>query len=85
MAKKKMLGNFILLITAVVWGSSFVAQTVGGVLGTFSFNGIRSAHAAGMIPLMVPDLAMPNEEMREKSHRIFDTLLDVKNWLTEGN
>lgn len=42
MAKKKMLGNFILLITAVVWGSSFVAQTVGGVLGTFSFNGVRS-------------------------------------------
>ena len=37
-----MLGNFLLLLTAVVWGSSFVAQTVGGTLGTFSFNGIRS-------------------------------------------
>ena len=42
MAKKNLLGNALLLLTAVVWGSSFVAQTVGGVLGTFSFNGIRS-------------------------------------------
>ena len=60
-------------------------ETAAAVAIEDSFNGIRSAHAAGMIPLMVPDLAMPNEEMREKSHRIFDTLLDVKNWLTEGN
>ena len=42
MTKKNMLGNFLLLLTAVVWGSSFVAQTVGGSLGTFSFNGLRS-------------------------------------------
>ncbi len=42
MTKKNMLGNMLLLIAAVVWGASFVAQSVGGRLGTFSFNGIRS-------------------------------------------
>lgn len=42
MTKKNFLGNTLLLITAVVWGSSFVAQTVGGSIGTFSFNGLRS-------------------------------------------
>ncbi len=42
MTKKSMLGNILLLITAIVWGASFVAQSVGGTLGTFSFNGLRA-------------------------------------------
>ncbi|MGH7119542.1 MAG: HAD family hydrolase [Acetobacteraceae bacterium] len=29
-----------------------------------SFNGIRAAHAAGMMPIMVPDLLTPTEEIR---------------------
>jgi len=28
-----------------------------------SYNGIRSAHAAGMHPIMVPDIIAPDEEM----------------------
>ena len=40
-------------------------------------NGIRAAHAAGMIPLMVPDLIAPDEEMREKSVMICRDLLEV--------
>ena len=32
-----------------------------------SYNGIRSAYAAGMKPIMVPDLMPPTEEMKEKS------------------
>ena len=46
-----------------------------------SFNGIRSAYAAGMTPIMVPDIIGPDEEMQEKSHRIFASLLEVKEWL----
>lgn len=46
-----------------------------------SFNGIRSAYAAGMTPIMVPDIIQPNEEMKEKSHKIFSSLLEVKAWL----
>ena len=40
-------------------------------------NGIRSAHAARMTPLMVPDMIAPDEEMKRLSSRIFDSLLDV--------
>lgn len=44
-------------------------------------NGIRSAHAAGMSPLMVPDMIAPDEEMRNLSHRIFDDLTQVLEFL----
>lgn len=42
-----------------------------------SYNGIRSAHAAGMMPIMVPDLAPATEEMRELTTVILDDLLKV--------
>lgn len=40
-------------------------------------NGIRSAHAAGMTPLMVPDMIAPDAEMEKLSSQIFHSLLDV--------
>ena len=40
-------------------------------------NGIRSAHAAGMCPLMVPDMIEADEEMERLSHRIFQNLAEV--------
>lgn len=46
-------------------------------------NGIRSAHAAGMKPVMVPDLIAPDEEMRTLSFRIFKDLLEVRDFLCE--
>ena len=53
MTKKNLLGNLILLLTAIIWGSSFVAQSVGGSLGTFSFNGLRSfIGSAGLLLLI---------------------------------
>lgn len=45
-----------------------------------SYNGIRSAHAAGMRPIMVPDMLPPTEEMREKSVVVLENLLQVKDW-----
>lgn len=47
-------------------------------------NGIRSAHAAGMKPLMVPDMIAPDEEMRRLSFRIFENLNQVLAYLKEG-
>lgn len=44
-------------------------------------NGIRSAHAAGMRPLMVPDMIAPDEEMMRLSFRIFDDLTQVLEYL----
>lgn len=46
-------------------------------------NGIRAAHAAGMKPLMVPDMIMPDEEMRKLSFRICSDLTEVKKLLEE--
>lgn len=45
-----------------------------------SYNGIRSSFSAGMMPIMVPDLLPPTEEMRQKSVIVADDLLQVKDW-----
>ena len=41
-------------------------------------NGIRAAFAAGMKPIMVPDLMPVTGEMREKCFAIFESLLAAK-------
>lgn len=46
-----------------------------------SYNGIRSAYAAGMKPIMVPDMLPPTEEMREKSVVVLEDMLQVRDWL----
>ena len=46
-----------------------------------SYNGIRSAHAAGLHPIMVPDLAPVTEEMQELSDVILDSLTEVEKYL----
>ena len=46
-----------------------------------SFNGIRSAYRAGMFPIMVPDMIVPNEEMKQLAGEIFLSLVEVKEWL----
>ena len=35
-----------------------------------SFNGIRAAHAAGLRPLMVPDILGPDEEIRDLAEAV---------------
>lgn len=43
MDAKKIRNTVLLLITALIWGTAFVAQSEGGKeIGPFSFNGIRS-------------------------------------------
>ncbi|MBO5282021.1 MAG: HAD family phosphatase [Lachnospiraceae bacterium] len=44
-------------------------------------NGIRAAYSAGMIPIMVPDLIEPDQEMQEKSMLICRDLLEVMAFL----
>ncbi len=42
--------NFFLILTAVIWGSAFVAQRIGmGHIGPFTYNGIRFALGAAML------------------------------------
>ncbi len=46
-----------------------------------SYNGIRSAHAAGMRPIMVPDMAEPTDEMRELAETILPSLIEVIDYI----
>lgn len=45
-----------------------------------SYNGIRSAHSAGMHPVMVPDLMPVTEEMQGLSEAVFADLFQVKEY-----
>lgn len=55
MKNKVMLGNFLLIITAFIWGSAFVAQSVGmEYIEPITFNGIRCI--VGGIVLIVANL-----------------------------
>lgn len=46
-----------------------------------SYNGIRAAHAAGMRPIMVPDMAEPTEEMEKLAEAILPSLNEVIGYL----
>lgn len=42
-----------------------------------SYNGVRSAHAAGMQVFMVPDMLPPDDEMKKLTAEIFPSLMGV--------
>ena len=46
-------------------------------------NGIRSAYSAGLKPILVPDMIEPDDEIRSKSFRIFDDLIQVMRFFQE--
>lgn len=46
-----------------------------------SYNGIRALSRAGMLPVMVPDMIAPDEEMKDLAEFIFDDLLEVLKWI----
>ena len=65
MNKKAMRGNLLLLLTAMIWGSAFVAQRVGmDSVGPFTFNGVRSLlSAAVLLPVIwLREKKRPREE-----------------------
>lgn len=45
-----------------------------------SYNGIRSAHSAGLHPVMAPDMMPATEEMRDLSEAIFEDLFQVREY-----
>ena len=49
-----------------------------------SHNGVRAAHAAGMMTVMVPDLLDPTEEMRTLCAHVVESLHGVRRLLDEG-
>ena len=48
-----------------------------------SYNGVRSANAANLKVIMVPDLIMPDDEMKKKAYVIKNNLLEVIDYLNE--
>lgn len=46
-----------------------------------SYNGIRSAYAGGLRPVMVPDLLPADDEMEQLAEVILDDLLKVRDYL----
>lgn len=46
--------------------------------------GIEAAQAAGMIPLMVPDIKPPSKEAAALAYRVFPSLLEVKTFLAQA-
>ena len=52
---EKLKGNLLLLLTALIWGSAFVAQSVGmDYIGPFTFNAARNLIAVFvLIPVVL--------------------------------
>lgn len=46
-----------------------------------SYNGVRAAYSGGFIPIMVPDIAQPDDEMRAKARYILPDLFEVRRLL----
>jgi len=42
-----------------------------------SENGVKSANAAGMDVIQIPDLSIPSDELKDLGHRIYDSLTDI--------
>ncbi len=54
MKEHKIFGSIVLLITALIWGSAFVAQSMGTkFLGPFTFNGLRALIAVGGLSILL--------------------------------
>lgn len=62
---KKLQGDLMLLLTAIIWGSSFVAQRAGmELIGPFTFNGIRSY--IGFL-VLIPVILILDKNKKSKS------------------
>lgn len=52
---RRMRGNLLLLLTALIWGMAFVAQKEGGAeMGSLTFNGVRSLLGGCLLLVLLP-------------------------------
>lgn len=49
MNRKKLKSIILLLIATIIWGSAFIAQSVGNVIGPFTFQTVRCFLAVGFL------------------------------------
>lgn len=48
-----------------------------------SENGIKAAYKAGMMPIMIPDLITPTDELKKLAHQIFESLEHVIGYIED--
>lgn len=86
--KIRLRGELILLLTAVIWGASFVAQRTGmDYIGPFTFNGIRCLlGAVALIPVifMLDAGRKKRGQGTETPPTVSDTQTEKKNLLLGG-
>lgn len=71
MKNKALLGNFLLILTALIWGSAFVAQSVGmEYVEPITFNGIRCI--VGGFVLIVANLIFDSIRKKNGSYKKAD-------------
>ncbi|MBQ8762514.1 MAG: DMT family transporter [Clostridia bacterium] len=70
--KGKFLGPFYCILAAVVWGLSFVAQSEGAEIGTFTFNGIRTLIGGiVLVPLVLISFIGENKKLPDGEKKKF--------------
>lgn len=70
--KGRLLGPFYCILAAVVWGLSFVAQSEGASIGTFTFNGLRTLLGGiVLLPLVVFSFKKENSKLPEQEKKKF--------------
>lgn len=71
MKNKALLGNFLLILTALIWGSAFVAQSVGmEYVEPITFNGIRCI--VGGFVLIIANLIFDSIRKKNGSYKKAD-------------
>ena len=74
MKSQKLKGNFLLLLTSVIWGISFIAQSKGvELISPVAFNGIRSMLGAVVLLPVILFLDLnkkKNGEAEQKSNKL---------------
>ena len=53
MQTKKLQSILLLLLATVIWGSAFIAQSVGNTIGPFTFQAIRCFLAVGFLVMVI--------------------------------
>lgn len=79
MNRDKLRGNLMLMLTALIWGASFVAQSVGNELvGPFTFNAVRTllgALALTPVIALLDRRSIKKREQTEEERRASQKLL----------
>lgn len=82
MTKKSTVGNLMLLVAAIIWGSAFVAQESGAqYVGAFTFNGLRFLIGGAVL---IPAIRINNFKSKKKGTFAPMTKADWKALLFSG-